>query len=72
MFASATKPSSFQTIDSLAQWFARITTALAAAMSAYHVYSRLSGLSNSQLEARGMTRQDITRATWQALEGHLF
>jgi hypothetical protein len=72
MFAHATKPSPFQTIDSLGHWFARITTALAGAMNAYHVYTRLSGLSTSQLAARGMTREDISRATLQALNGSQF
>ncbi len=72
MFASATKPSSFQTFDSLGQWFARITTALAGAMNAYHVYNRLSGLSGSQLAARGMTREDVARYTLQALNGRQF
>ena len=69
MFALATKPSPFQTFGNLGQWFARITTALSGAMNAYHVYNRLSGLSASQLTARGMTREDISRATLQALNG---
>lgn len=72
MFAPATKPSPFQTFDSLAHWFADITTALAGAMNAYHVYNQLSGLSDSQLAARGMTREDISRATLQALDGRQF
>jgi len=72
MFAPATKPSPFQAFDSLGQWFARITTALAGAMDAYHVYTRLSGLSASQLAARGMTREDIARATLRALDGRRF
>jgi len=72
MFAPATKPTPFQTFDNLGQWFARITTALAGAMDAYHVYTRLSGLSASQLAARGMTREDISRATLQALNGRQF
>ncbi|MEO3430131.1 hypothetical protein AAFN88_14820 [Pelagibius sp. CAU 1746] len=72
MFATATKPSPFRVIEDLGQWIARITTVLADAMNAYHVYSRLSGLSASQLAARGMTREDISRATLEALDGRRF
>ena len=67
MFASATNSLGFQGIDSLGQFFARIAAALTGALAANRVYRRLSGLSNAQLAARGLDREDIGRMTLQVL-----
>lgn len=69
MFAPATRPSPFHAFDNLGHWFHRITMVLAGAWEAQRVYSRLSGLSPSQLAARGMTRDDVNRAVLRALDG---
>lgn len=69
MFAPATKPSPLHAFDVLGDWFHRITMALAGAWEAQRVYNRLSGLSPSQLAARGMTREDVNQVVLQALDG---
>lgn len=70
MFAPATKPSPFHVFDGLAQFFARGSAALAAGWEANRVYNHFSRLSASQLAARGLTREDISRVTLRALDAH--
>ena len=67
MFAHATNSPGFQAIDALAQSLARIGAAVGGALEANRVYRRLSGLSNAQLAARGLNREDIGRMTLQVL-----
>lgn len=69
MFAHATKPSPLQVLDGLGQSVARVTATLAAAWEANRVYNCLSSLSPSQLAARGLTHEDIGRATLRVLNG---
>ena len=68
MFAHATKPSPLHVFDGLAQTLARGVAVLAGAWEAQRVYNRLSGLSSSQLAARGMTREDVNLAVLRALD----
>lgn len=67
MFATATKTVGFHPLDSVGLFFARLAAAFAGAQSANRVYQQLSGMSDSQLAARGLTRDDINRLTLQAL-----
>lgn len=69
MFAHATKPSPLQVFENLGQSIALFATALAAAWEATLVYNRLSSLSASQLAGRGLTREDISHATFRVLSG---
>ena len=67
MFAPATNNSAVHASDSLALFFARIGAALSGAQAANRLYRRLSRLSNSQLAARGLKREDLGRMTLQIL-----
>jgi hypothetical protein len=71
MFATATKTVGFHPLDSVGLFFAHLAAAFAAAQTANRVYRQLSGLSDSQLAARGLTREDVNRLTLQALNGEL-
>lgn len=74
MFAPATsKPSShgFPSFDGIVRLFAALAASFAAAKEAGRVYERLSRLSDSQLAARGLTREDVNRLTLEALSGNL-
>jgi hypothetical protein len=70
MFASAAnKPVAhhvFHAIEGVVQFFATLGATFAGAQEARRVYERLSHLSDSQLAARGLTREDVTRLTLQA------
>lgn len=74
MFAPATSKSSsagFPQFDGIVEYFAAIVAAFAAAKEAGRTYERLSHLSDKQLAARGMTRDDVSRRTLEALSGRL-
>lgn len=71
MFATATKTVGFHPLDSIGLFFARFGAAFAAAQNATRLYQQLSGLSDSQLAARGLNRDDVTRLTLEALNGGL-
>ncbi|GAB4394347.1 MAG: hypothetical protein Tsb0032_18660 [Kiloniellaceae bacterium] len=71
MFAPATKPSPFQVFDGLGQFLARSAAAVASAWEAHRVYQQLSSLSASELAARGLSREDISRMTLRALNSQL-
>jgi uncharacterized protein YjiS (DUF1127 family) len=67
MFAPATQASGFHFLDSLGRFFANLAAAFRGAQEAERVYRDLSSLSDAQLAERGLTRDDIARATLQAL-----
>jgi hypothetical protein len=67
MFAHATNTSPVHAVDHLVQFADRIGSALVGAWEARRVYSQFSRLSDSQLAARGLTREDVSRMTLQAL-----
>jgi uncharacterized protein YjiS (DUF1127 family) len=67
MFAPAATKPSVQILDSLGHFFSNLAAAYNGAVEAKRVYSRLSHLSNEQLAARGLTRDDIARLTLEAL-----
>ncbi len=67
MFATATKTVSFHPLENVGQFFARCAAAFAGAQAANRLYGQLSGLSDRQLAARGLTRDDVSRLTLQAL-----
>jgi len=72
MFAPATsKPAShgFPAFDGVVRFLAAVAASLAAAKEASRVYESLSRLSDSQLAARGLTREDVNRLTLEALSG---
>lgn len=74
MFApAASKPSShgFPSFDGVVRFFVAVAASLAAAKEASRVYDSLSRLSDSQLAARGLTREDVNRLTLEALSGGL-
>jgi hypothetical protein len=71
MFATATKTVGFHSLDSVGLFFAHLAAAFAGAQHANRLYRQLSGLSDSQLAARGLTREDVNRLTLQALNGEL-
>jgi hypothetical protein len=71
MFATATKTAGFHPLDSVGLFFAHLAAALTGAQAANRVYRELSGLSNSQLAARGLTREDVSRLTLEALNSGL-
>ncbi|HMA14399.1 MAG TPA: hypothetical protein VKP12_06415 [Kiloniellaceae bacterium] len=74
MFAPATsKPSSpgFPSFDGILHFFAALAASFAATKEAGRVYERLARLSDSQLAARGLTRDDVNRLTLEALSGGL-
>jgi uncharacterized protein YjiS (DUF1127 family) len=70
MFAPATnKPAAhhiFHACEGVLQFFATLGATFAGAQEARRVYERLSHLSDRQLAARGLTREDVTRLTLQA------
>ena len=70
MFASATnKPAAhhlFHAVERVLQFIATLGAAFAGAQEARRVYERLSHLSDSQLAARGLTREDVNRLTLEA------
>jgi len=69
MFATATKTIGFHPLESVGLFFARFAAAFAAAQTANRLYRQLSGLSDRQLAARGLTREDVNRLTLDALNG---
>lgn len=71
MFATATKTVTFHPLDSIGLFFARLAAAFAGAQNANRLYQQLSGLSDGQLAARGLTREDVNRLTLQALNSGL-
>ncbi|GAB4361339.1 MAG: hypothetical protein Kow00114_15810 [Kiloniellaceae bacterium] len=68
MFAPATNHSVFHVFDELGHALGRIAAAFVGAQEAARVYGALSRLSDSQLAARGLAREDIGRMTLQALD----
>jgi hypothetical protein len=74
MFAPATSKSpshGFPSFDGAVRFFTALAASLAAAKEAGRVYESLSRLSDSQLAARGLTREDVNRLTLEALSGSL-
>ena len=71
MFATATKSVGFHPLDSIGLFFARLAAAIAGAQNANRLYHQLSALSERQLAARGLTRDDVNRLTLQALDSGL-
>jgi hypothetical protein len=67
MFAPATKHFGFQGFDGLLHFFAQLGAAFAGALAANRVYHDLARLSDAELAARGLTRDDVVRMTLQAL-----
>ena len=67
MFARATQNPEIQVFDSLALFLARIGAVFAGAQAANRLYHHLSRLPDSELAARGLTREDIGRMVFQAL-----
>lgn len=74
MFAPAASKSSshgFASFDGVIRFFVVLAASLAAAKEASRVYESLARLSDSQLAARGLTREDVNRLTLEALSGGL-
>ena len=67
MFATATKTVGFHPLDSVGLFFARFAAAFTAAQNANRLHHQLSMLSDSQLAAHGLTREDVNRLTFEAL-----
>lgn len=68
MFATATKKPAVPSFDGVGQFLGQIVAVFAGAKAASRTYDRLSRLSDQQLAARGLTRDDVARLTLQALE----
>jgi len=67
MFAHATETAPLQIADQLGHFMSRLTAAFAGAQEANRVFTHFSRLSDRQLTARGLTREDINRMSLQAL-----
>jgi len=68
MFAPATNKPALPSFDGLGHFFSQVVAAFTGAQAAARVYERLSRLSQQELAARGLTRDDISRLTLEALE----
>lgn len=67
MFAHAAPKLAFPFLDSLGHFFGGLAAAFSGAQAANRVYGQLSRLSDAQLAARGLTREDVARLTLEAL-----
>lgn len=68
MFATATKRPAVPSFEGFGQFLSHLVAAFAGARAASRTYDRLSRLSDEQLAARGLTRNDVARLTLEALE----
>lgn len=69
MFAPAATKPSFPFLDGVAHFFSTLAAVFSGAQQARRVYERLSRLSDAQLAARGLTRDDIARLALEAMAG---
>lgn len=71
MFATATKTVGFHWLDSLGHVLVSFGAAFKGAQSANRLYREYARLSDSQLAARGLRREDIGRLALRALDRSL-